>query len=130
MGNRMPLVKSWGEFFRTYGQRIFKDGKPYNLMVSDEIKKLSEKYHIHIATNQIGYENRIYTLEWLEQYEIPYDAITFSRDKHNIGGELIVDDCTDVLLTTEAHGIKSICFDRLWNKDWRGTRIRSLTELL
>ncbi len=60
--------------------------------------KLSDNgWHIHIVTSRfdrsgLHEEAAMSTVAWLADTGIPYDSLTFTADKHNIMGEVIVDD--------------------------------------
>ena len=87
---------------------------------------LKEKHYIHLATKQsIGKEK--YTLEWLADHRIPYDAITFTREKEFIHGHVILDDNVDVLTSYKTNGVARsidlVCMSRPWNREWTGGKV-------
>jgi len=78
-------------FFQEHADQIFLDAEPCKGAVS-AMEILKQIGTVVIVTNQIGLQNKIRTLEWLEKYRIPYDSIFFSMDKHLLNCNIMVDD--------------------------------------
>jgi 5'(3')-deoxyribonucleotidase len=80
------------ELFLRYPKNIFEDAKPYEKNVSEIIENFQKNnYTIHIVTHQFkGLEK--YTINWLYKHKIPYDYITFAKDKNVVKGDYLIDD--------------------------------------
>jgi len=128
----MPLIKHAGRelFFPDgkYTKDIFNNSEPYAGAV-EGMKLINEKFNVSIVTAQFP-ENRIYTCNWLEKYEIECNGLIFIKDKHFIKGNILIDDRTDNLINwkvSNPNGI-AIAIDQPWNKDWTGYRFKNLIE--
>lgn len=56
----------------------------------DELRNRGNK--VIIITYQKNTENKIYTLQWLENNHITYDAICFTKDKSQVKCNVFIDD--------------------------------------
>ena len=93
------------------------------------IEKLREAGHkVVIVTNQFGFNNKLYTLNFLNFYGIPYDDICFTEDKWSIEGDYIIDDNPD-FLNDEREKAKKIIIDAPYNrKERKYHRFCTLTD--
>jgi len=118
----------YNNMFAEYPEHIFRDGKLYNPNTSRILRELQTEYNIHITTHQFkGLE--IYTVEWLYKHKIPYDYLSFAKDKTRIRGDFLIDD-GEHNLNTSLSFEEAICFDQPWNQKWNGRRIKTLDELI
>jgi 5'(3')-deoxyribonucleotidase len=123
----MPLVKSWSEFFKNHGEIIFRQAEACEPHTGELVASVREKYFLHVASNQIGMKNKIFTLEWLEEQRVSYDHISFPGfGKSIMRGDKIIEDCIDNL----AGFAHPTCYTQPWNTEWKGDRISSLAEFL
>ena len=124
----LPLITGdYHTFYKKYPKEIFEDAKPYSgeLCSLDFLK--SEGNTINIVTKQPkGLEK--YTLNWLEQWKVPYDSLMFAQDKNLIIGDILVDDYIGNLKNYKV-GFP-ICLKRPWNSKWKGISINSLSDLI
>lgn len=126
----LPLAQgAQVKYFFKLARDTFLKAKPIEGSI-DAIHDLKSKGHtIHIVTNQHK-ESQVYTLEWLRTHKVPYDALTFTSQKHHVFGHYLVDDDTKNLVrTSPGFSVKKVCFDRPWNRWWTGKRIYKLGEL-
>ncbi len=114
----IKLPYSIETFCKTYDEELYFESMPYEDNVQEIVQQLQEKYFIHIVTHQFK-GSEIQTLRWLEKYNIPYDAISFSKDKTLIEGYLIVDDGAHNLDDFLKLDRKAVCISRPWNEFWR-----------
>jgi 5'(3')-deoxyribonucleotidase len=98
--------------------------------VSEALIRLRSKgWEVVICTNQPTEAGRRYTLEFLENNKIPYDELHFTRSKHLVSGDYLIDDAPD-FLTAPVQGLESrICVDYPFNQGIPSDlRVKSLTE--
>lgn len=96
---QFPLIKErlgveahkW--FFQTNGTNVFLTNATAIEGARAAIKRLRENGHkVVIASFQPSLENKIDTLYWLNREGIEYDDICFTKDKHIIEADYIIDD--------------------------------------
>lgn len=128
IGEYLTKDPNYAKYFTEYPNEIFRDGPLYNPDTSEILNKINEKYDIHIVTHQFkGLE--AHTIQWLHKHKIPYDAITFTKNKKIILGKYLIDDATHNIRDNNGYEIP-VVFDQPWNKGMRGyKRISSLEEL-
>ena len=80
-------------FFQDYADEIFLNAEPCQGAIS-AMEILKEHGTVVIVTNQIGIDNKVRTLQWLEQNRIPYDSILFSQEKFLLNCNVMIDDNT------------------------------------
>lgn len=86
-------------------------------------------HHVCLLTQQPR-GKEIHTLNWLYESGIPYDSIAFSAEKGLFDFELILDDAEHNLRAVRAAGKRAICFDRPYNQNWDGERVKTYQEFL
>ena len=102
-------------FFVENSKKVFLESKPFN-GVKEAIDMLHRAGHkIIICTWQITYEAKQYTLEFLERNNIYYDDICFTKEKHLIKSDIIIDDNIEFLEKDLSD--KKICISASYNKD-------------
>ena len=93
---------------------IFWVGEPYPgaRPILERLRK--EGHTIHIITHRFfGRKSVVATEEWLTDNEIPFDTLTFAKDKSIVGVDLLVDD-----LWTNLDAMSYNCFRVLMNQTW------------
>lgn len=84
--------------------------------------ELSDReWHIHLVTHRLNKfrlhdEAVVNTAEWLRKFNIPYRSLTFTHDKHQIHGDVIIDDNPDNLIGHPAP--KKILYPAPHNRDF------------
>jgi hypothetical protein len=68
------------------------------------------------------------TMEWFARNQIPWDDMSFVKDKWKVDCDLYLDDSLYHLEPLRDHGKKAIAMDRPWNQDWAGDRIHNFDE--
>ena len=95
---------------------IFWIGEPYP-GAQCALRRLREEGHtIHIITHRFfGRKSVVATEEWLTDNEIPFDTLTFAKDKSIVGVDLLLDD-----LWTNLDAMPDSCtkviMDQSWNR--------------
>ena len=98
--------------------------------VSEALTELRSKgWEVVICTNQPTEAGRRYTLQFLEDNKIPYDELHFTKSKHLVSGDYLIDDAPE-FLTAPVQGLESrICIDYPFNQGIPSDlRVKSLTE--
>lgn len=96
---------------------IFRYGAPFDGVV-DVIEALRDEGHaIHIITHRtFGKKSVQNTMEWFNEYEIPFDTFTFAEDKTIVGVDLLLDDRDKNYEQSVKEGIPCVLMDRDWNQ--------------
>ena len=81
-------------FFKCHARELFLE-TPVIKGAREALKILSDYGEVVIITRQFGTENKIYALEWLEKFKMPYDGICFVNDKSVIKCDYLIDDNVD-----------------------------------
>ena len=126
-----PIGKEIYKFaFETYSKEIFTQAQLYE-NAFDFMVKLHKDNFVILVTNQLTRNLEELTKEWLEIKKISYDELIFTKDKSEFIGDYLLDDCTANLekIRQEKNSIP-VCFDRPWNQDWKGFRVKSYNEFL
>lgn len=93
------------------------------------IKLRGEGHKIHIVTHRNVKGAARQTLEWMDIYKIPTDAIHFVRDKTVVGVDLLVDDSPDNYYASASAGIPCVLYDQPYNQFVsRATRVADWHE--
>lgn len=105
-------------FFKLYAYDLFLESKPYD-GVKEALEKLRKEGHkVVIVTWQYTLDNKMNTLKFLFNNEIPYDDICFTRDKWMIQADWIIDDNPEFLLD-EREKSKKIMINMPYNKEYQ-----------
>jgi len=118
----MPYFKklpySVFDFINNYAEELFVHTPPFEENIADVVSQLQEKYIIHMTTHQFK-GNEAYTFQWFERLGIPYDDVSFVRDKSVVDAHILVDDGAHNLDSFLAVGKEVACINRPWNESWR-----------
>lgn len=81
--------------------------------------ELQERGHtIHLVTHRMFGDRSVQNTEdWLKQNNIPFDTITFAKDKTVIPVDLFFEDNVDNYNALVDAGTAAVLFDRPWNQD-------------
>jgi phosphoglycolate phosphatase-like HAD superfamily hydrolase len=84
-------------------------GPPYP-GATDALRHLRDAGHsIHLVTArgffQLGYLIREQTINWLEEYSVPHDTLTFAKDKTIVRADVFVDDSAKNVAALVAAGV-------------------------
>ncbi|MGW8179000.1 MAG: 5' nucleotidase, NT5C type [bacterium] len=118
------FYKEWGmttEEFKEICDRgvdagiIFAEGEPYE-GCKETLDYLKSRGHsIHVITHRVGKHSLHNTIDWLDEYEIPRDTLTFAEDKTIVGVDLLIDDFKGNWKASIQQGIPCVIMDRPWN---------------
>jgi 5'(3')-deoxyribonucleotidase len=137
-------LKEWGidEFggydrlhrFAVTQRNIFRDMEPLKDAPAT-LRKLSHlDIRIRIITHRLflKYSHRTsitQTVEWLDNYDIPYWDICFMNDKGAVGAHVYIDDAPDNIIGLRKQGCKTIVFGNSTNRDLPGPRADNWLEV-
>lgn len=104
-------------FFNEYEYEIYNhaDVLPNAKEAIDILHNLG--YYIVIVSHQESYLNRHDTLVWLDNKNIYYDSICFTKDKSIIKGNIMVDDCVENLKQCDNNEEELICIKAPYNEN-------------
>lgn len=120
----------YSDLFLAHPKEIFENAPLYEENIVDILNTIKHNgYLIHITTHQYhGLEK--YTVNWLHKNNIPYDYMSFVKDKTLVYGDVMIEDALHNLEASKKIGEQTICVDRPWNQEWVGPRIKKLEELI
>lgn len=91
-------------FFQKHSTEIFRDA-PMMDRADSGMELLREIADVVVITYQKSFQNKIHTLEWLENNLIGYDGLYFTKDKSKLKCDWLVDDFPDNFVGCNAeHG--------------------------
>jgi hypothetical protein len=129
--NLMTVPKIW-DFFLEWGLSldtyldyyqkgvdagvVFVYGDPHEGCLEYMTKLKEDGHTLHIVTYRtIGDKAVENTMHWLKREQIPYDSISFSKDKTIIANDYFIEDNLDNYAALEQAGIGAFLMDRPWN---------------
>ena len=93
------------------------------------LKSLKSRGHsVHIITDRRGKFAREDTITWLDEHKLPYDSITFAKDKTIAAVDFFLDDKTENVETMLRAGAQAVLMSHPWNETAPLPRVDSLTE--
>jgi 5'(3')-deoxyribonucleotidase len=97
---------------------IFRKGLPYPKAI-ETLKNLRDDGHsLHVITHRMFGPNAVTnTMDWFRVWEMPYDTITFAKDKTVVAVDLLLDDMPENIEASIAAGIPAVIMERTWNSD-------------
>lgn len=114
---------------------IFNDAAPYP-GVCEGMRDLKDEGHtIHLVTARCAGrpgEAQAQTSQWLDDYGLPYDSLTFSTDKTVISSDYALDDkIENYTALSEWVTTRAFLMDQPWNRSESVThRVQSFTEFV
>jgi len=69
------------------------------------------------------------TVDWLDNYDIPYWDICFMKDKGAVGAHVYIDDAPENIISLRKQGCKTIVFTNSTNRDLPGPRANNWFEV-
>jgi len=94
-----PNAPEW--FFQEHGEETYKMRPPID-KAADALRILRKYGTVIIASYQSSTNNKIWTLEWFDQYGIEYDDVFFGADKRKIMCDFFIDDDRKYFVGTHA----------------------------
>jgi FMN phosphatase YigB (HAD superfamily) len=103
---------------------IFNQRPPYFGAVVNlgRLRELGHTVHIITDRGRFGHEAIGRTAEWLHEHGIPFDSLSFSKDKTLLDIDLMVEDAPMNLEALSKAGIQTVRYRQPWNvgvdADW------------
>jgi 5'(3')-deoxyribonucleotidase len=120
--------------FAVTQRNIFRDMEPI-INAPTVLRKLSGRgIRVRIITHRLflKYSHRTtitQTVDWLDNYDIPYWDICFMADKGAVGAHVYLDDAPDNIMKLRDQGCRTIVFTNSTNRDLSGPRADSWLEV-
>jgi len=109
---------------------IFRQGLPYEGAIPYLEMLKADGHSLHLVTHRFFGEHAVLnTMEWLKEWDLPYDTITFAKDKTIVAADLLLEDLPANVTASWDAGIPAVIMTRSWNEDWDApARVDSWTE--
>ena len=113
---------------------IFRDMEPIENAPAILRKLSSQGIRIRIITHRLflKYSHRTtitQTVDWLDNYDIPYWDICFMNDKGAVGAHVYVDDAPENIINLRNQGCKTIVFGNSTNRNMPDPRANNWFEV-
>jgi len=120
--------------FAVTQRNIFRDMEPIKNAPAILRKLSSQGIRIRIITHRLflKYSHRTtitQTVDWLDNYDIPYWDICFMNDKGAVGAHIYVDDAPENIINLRNQGCKTIVFGNSTNRDLPDPRANNWFEV-
>jgi 5'(3')-deoxyribonucleotidase len=110
--------------FSQYAKEIFENANI--IKVDSHLTWFNNNIQVYFISSQPTFKLKMHTLTWLEKNNLFCDGIIFVNsaiEKNFV--DILIDDST---VNLENFKGKAICFDQPWNQDWKGIRVKNLSE--
>ena len=120
--------------FAVTQRNIFRDMEPIEHAPAILRKLSNQGIRIRIITHRLflKYSHRTtitQTVDWLDNYDIPYWDICFMNDKGAVGAHVYIDDAPENIIGLRKQGCKTIVFSNSTNRDIPGPRADNWFEV-
>jgi len=120
--------------FAVTQRNIFRDMEPIENAPAILRKLSNQGIRIRIITHRLflKYSHRTtitQTVDWLDNYDIPYWDICFMNDKGAVGAHVYVDDAPENIISLRKQGCKTIVFSNSTNRGLPGPRADNWLEI-
>jgi 5'(3')-deoxyribonucleotidase len=120
--------------FAVTQRHIFRDMAPIENAPAVLRKLSSQDIRIRIITHRLflKYSHRAtvtQTVDWLDNYDIPYWDICFMNDKGAVGAHVYIDDAPENITSLRDQGCRTIVFSNSTNRGMPGPRANDWGEV-
>ena len=120
--------------FAVTQRNIFREMEPIEHAPAILRKLSNQGIRIRIITHRLflKYSHRTtitQTVEWLDNYDIPYWDLCFMKDKGAVGAHVYIDDAPENIVGLRKQGYKTIVFGNSTNRDLPGPRANNWFEV-
>jgi 5'(3')-deoxyribonucleotidase len=120
--------------FAVTQRHIFQDMPPIENAPAVLRKLSSRGIRIRIITHRLflKYSHRTsinQTVDWLDNYDIPYWDLCFMNDKGAVGAHVYIDDAPENIVRLRKHGCRTIVFSNSTNRGIPGPRADSWLDV-
>jgi 5'(3')-deoxyribonucleotidase len=119
--------------FAVTQRNLFRDMKPIKDAPATLRKLSSRGIRIRIITHRLflKYSHKTsitQTVDWLDNWDIPYWDLCFMNDKVAVGAHVYIDDSPSNIKQLRGQGCKTIVFTNSTNRDLPGPRVDTWQE--
>jgi 5'(3')-deoxyribonucleotidase len=119
--------------FAVTQRNLFRDMEPLKDAPAVLRKLSAQGIRVRIITHRLFLkyshkESITQTVEWLDNYDIPYWDICFMNDKGAVGAHVYIDDAPVNILRLREQGYKTIVFTNSTNRHLPGPRANTWVE--
>lgn len=117
-------------FFDLNAKEVYMDAKPMKDATNGLAQLRAMGHEIILVSYQPTRASKEYTLDWLQKWNIPYDALVFTNkeDKTIIPADYIIDDNPKFL---DMDSAKKVCIDWKYNRGRTyDFRVKSINEFV
>jgi 5'(3')-deoxyribonucleotidase len=119
--------------FAVAQRNLFRDMKPIKDAPATLRKLSSRGIRIRIITHRLflKYSHKTsitQTVDWLDNWDIPYWDLCFMNDKVAVGAHVYIDDAPSNIKQLRGQGCKTIVFTNSTNRDLPGPRVDTWQE--
>jgi 5'(3')-deoxyribonucleotidase len=120
--------------FAVTQRNIFRDMEPIENAPAILRKLSNQNIRIRIITHRLflKYSHRTtitQTVDWLDNYDIPYWDICFMNDKGAVGAHVYIDDAPENITSLRKQGYKTIVFSNSTHRGLPGPRADNWLEV-
>jgi 5'(3')-deoxyribonucleotidase len=120
--------------FAVTQRNIFRDMEPIENAPAILRKLSNQNIRIRIITHRLflKYSHRTtitQTVDWLDNFDIPYWDICFMNDKGAVGAHVYIDDAPENIISLRKQGCKTIVFSNSTNRGLPGPRADNWLEV-
>ena len=120
--------------FAVTQRNLFRDMEPIQNAASTLRKLSNQGIRIRIITHRLflKYSHRAsitQTVDWLDNYDIPYWDICFMNDKGAVCAHVYIDDAPENIAGLRKQGCKTIVFSNSTNRNLHGPRAENWLEV-
>ncbi|MCL1958466.1 MAG: 5'-nucleotidase [Spirochaetes bacterium] len=120
--------------FAVTQRNIFRDMQPIENAPAILRKLSNQNVRIRIITHRLflKYSHRTtitQTVDWLDNFDIPYWDICFMNDKGAVGANVYIDDAPENIINLRKQGCKTIVFSNSTNRSLPGPRANNWFEV-
>jgi len=120
--------------FAVTQRNIFRDMEPIENAPAILRKLSCQNIRIRIITHRLFLKyshctSITQTVDWLDNYDIPYWDICFMKDKGAVGAHVYIDDAPENIISLRKLGCKTIVFTNSTNRDLPGPRANNWHEV-
>jgi len=120
--------------FAVTQRNIFRDMEPIEHAPAILRKLSNQGIRVRIITHRLflKYSHRTsitQTVDWLDNYDIPYWDICFMNDKGAVGAHVYIDDAPDNITSLRKQGCNTIVFANSTNRSLSGPRADNWFEV-
>ena len=120
--------------FAVTQRNIFRDMQPIENAPAILRKLSNQGIRIRIITHRLflkySHRNTVtQTVDWLDNFDIPYWDICFMNDKGAVGAHVYIDDAPENIINLRVSGHKTIVFTNSTNRHMPGPRADNWNEV-